>query len=489
MPATTSVPFTLRVEDLGRLAEAEVELRPMTLFVGENNSGKTYLATLIWAIHYFTTMMTKEASPGDLGIVDAASACLQELRQLQDHARQARSATPVAAQVEDLDVPPKVRVLAERTLGQQWKAAARERLVRHIEALAGLALLAKWLHPKISVPIVGQILNAMDTVEYSVQWQMIDDHSDDVQLEILRDGEYMFGISSRISDEEPLPVLFVDFVLGAIIDNELQQIIGTGGAHEVLFFPASRTGIIQNLPLLTDRQLRRGFTSRSLSQPVVSPMPAPVQQFLSFLVNPGRPTETGSELCSLIEQRVIGGQFRRGGGIDYTYTPQGQPQPLTMSHSSAVVTELLPLWLLVSTGRRPPLLVYEEPEAHLHPRLQRVVAVVLARLARQGTKVLVTTHSETFAQQINNLIKRGGLDREARDATAGGFPYVADDYLTPDDVAGYEFRFREDGRSYTERLEVRPDGIVMPMFNKELLALTDEAIRLDEALAAKQAGG
>jgi len=178
-----------------------------------------------------------------------------------------------------------------------------------------------------------------------------------------------------------------------------------------------------------------------------------------------------------------------GPGIAYGYTPTGLSTPLPMHLTSSMVTELLPLWLLVSTGRRPPLLVYEEPEAHLHPRLQRVVAVVLARLARQGTKVLVTTHSETFAQQINNLIKRSGLDPETRAATAVDFPYEADDYLSPDDVAGYEFRFREDGRSYTERLEVRPDGIVMPMFNKELLALTDEAIRLDAALATKQAGG
>ena len=39
------------VQDFGPIVEATVDLRPLTVFVGPSNTGKTYLATLIYALH------------------------------------------------------------------------------------------------------------------------------------------------------------------------------------------------------------------------------------------------------------------------------------------------------------------------------------------------------------------------------------------------------------------------------------------------------
>ena len=41
----------LEVRDFGPIVKAEIELRPLTVFVGPSNTGKTYLATLIYALH------------------------------------------------------------------------------------------------------------------------------------------------------------------------------------------------------------------------------------------------------------------------------------------------------------------------------------------------------------------------------------------------------------------------------------------------------
>ena len=45
----------LGVSDFGPIAKADVELRPLTVFVGPSNTGKTYLATLTYALHRFFT--------------------------------------------------------------------------------------------------------------------------------------------------------------------------------------------------------------------------------------------------------------------------------------------------------------------------------------------------------------------------------------------------------------------------------------------------
>lgn len=42
---------TIEVRDFGPLTHAAIDLRPLTVFVGPSNAGKTYLATLISALH------------------------------------------------------------------------------------------------------------------------------------------------------------------------------------------------------------------------------------------------------------------------------------------------------------------------------------------------------------------------------------------------------------------------------------------------------
>ena len=43
--------LTVSVQDFGPIAQATVNLRPLTIFVGRSNTGKTYLSKLIYAIH------------------------------------------------------------------------------------------------------------------------------------------------------------------------------------------------------------------------------------------------------------------------------------------------------------------------------------------------------------------------------------------------------------------------------------------------------
>ena len=41
----------INVQNFGPIEKAEIDLRPLTVFVGESNTGKTYLAALIYALH------------------------------------------------------------------------------------------------------------------------------------------------------------------------------------------------------------------------------------------------------------------------------------------------------------------------------------------------------------------------------------------------------------------------------------------------------
>jgi len=50
---------------------------------------------------------------------------------------------------------------------------------------------------------------------------------------------------------------------------------------------------------------------------------------------------------------------------------------------------------------------YEEPEMCLHPQLQQMMARILIRLANAGVNITATTHSDIIIQHVNNMIKLG----------------------------------------------------------------------------------
>ena len=47
--------WKLIISEYGKIKSAEIEVAPLTLFVGDNNSGKSYLMSLLWGIQNFGT--------------------------------------------------------------------------------------------------------------------------------------------------------------------------------------------------------------------------------------------------------------------------------------------------------------------------------------------------------------------------------------------------------------------------------------------------
>lgn len=43
--------YNLIIEDFGKIKSARIQMNPLTLFVGDNNAGKSYLLSLIWGLY------------------------------------------------------------------------------------------------------------------------------------------------------------------------------------------------------------------------------------------------------------------------------------------------------------------------------------------------------------------------------------------------------------------------------------------------------
>lgn len=167
-----------------------------------------------------------------------------------------------------------------------------------------------------------------------------------------------------------------------------------------------------------------------------------IGDFLEQIVNYNEkksPPSNVSRVAEQLESELLEGKIEvkrptPEASTEFLYRPKQAKETLRMSHSSAMVSELAPLVLFLrSIVGQGDLLIIEEPESHLHPGAQTVIAQTLARLIRAGVQVLITTHSTYLLQQIGNLIREGELRKRGESTNE------SEDYLNAEEVGAWQF--------------------------------------------------
>lgn len=429
--------WKLTLEDFGRIARAEVEVKRFTVLVGPNNTGKSYLASLIWGVEggglepqtdgsvaeVFEGWAARSRALGGTPVswTDDERRVLNEAwrrdvgRQVTDLCRRVFDEEGIAPKAVQIEAPGFAR---DGALGHDGEDVTLRR--PELEASFGAAdLPAGWWHGRVMRYLTGFSKNML--------------------REEYRSGDAIFLPASRTGFS-----LFRSSVLGELASAALRQ--------------SAR-------PLATRFTLPQIHLLHGLT--------------FAFGGKRGWFAHEADLLERTLDGRII--NVGVGGTAVYRFLPDGLDQPIGLQLSSALVTELMPLVVALRHAQALPFLVVEEPEAHLHPRVQREVIRCLARLVRRGVRVLITTHSTTVAQQINNLVKLGTLDPAEREAFAE-YGYGPDDYLTADEVAVHQCVLGDDRRTVVTPIEPGLGGFPMPTFNALLGEVAEETRRLYEAL-------
>lgn len=131
------------------------------------------------------------------------------------------------------------------------------------------------------------------------------------------------------------------------------------------------------------------------------------EEFFDMKALLNKPQESVSPLNqALIEcnARVNNGELKREGEKYLYHMRNGATIPLTAAASS--IKELSPLSLLINKFPvKGVSILFEEPEAHLHPSRQVKLADLLACIISAGGHLQVTTHSDYLIKRLNNLMK------------------------------------------------------------------------------------
>lgn len=160
------------------------------------------------------------------------------------------------------------------------------------------------------------------------------------------------------------------------------------------------------------RQIAYDMTG-SKEREEIQPFTKPIIHFLNMMedLSLDYQTEYG-EIVKWMETAMTHGRLRYGNelnGQEIRYLPDGSEKSLPLRATSAVVTELTPLLLLLKYRRSLEAICYEEPEMCLHPGLQQEMGKLLIRLVNHGLCTIATTHSDILVQHINNMCRLKAL--------------------------------------------------------------------------------
>lgn len=162
---------------------------------------------------------------------------------------------------------------------------------------------------------------------------------------------------------------------------------------------------------------------------------------------------------------------------------------IPLSAAAASVKELAPIELLVrSRNMATTTILIEEPEAHLHPLKQRMIADVLATMYSYGAHIQITTHSDYIIRRLNELVQLQQIKDKSN--AVGNSDYVklyekcgVSTDLNFDLSSIYSFFLERNitGSTFIEE-QVLKDGIPFASFRKAIEASLNNNINIDNYL-------
>lgn len=440
--------WSVHVKHFGKIKEAVVEVSPMTLFLGDNNSGKSYMMTLLYGLLNIRLFFSKydfaEDSP-------AYQKCVKVLeRNLNWDAGNS---------VQTFKLTPKECIyfseLLNTILEKNKEIFLRDLFNKEME--------------------IGQIQvsfpEKMDCSFKISRGYSVNDKEAHMSI-FGMDGEksIIFGYSMPVNQFKERGGF--QFFLAYMIEFMLKDGFTEMGRGDAVYFPMARTGFLLTYKSLVGSAMQDKFNLQETSKNLLT---KPNSDFLTALsqLDTLKPREEYREIVEFIEQQVIHGRVRRTElpSHEILYTPEGQEKQLPMFVVSGVVTEMAPLLLFLQYTNLGTLLM-EEPEISLHPELQWTIARVLIRIHNKGVPVFVTTHSDIILQHVNNMLKLE--EAEGKEAYLRKLGYDFQDLLKREDVAVYQFDVDKENWTMVTRLPCGDYGFEAMTFYNTLKKLNDQ---------------
>jgi len=344
------VPTGIYVKDFGPVAKADIELKPLTVLMGPNNTGKTYISTLLL-------------------IADNIIKSLYFYHFLPKIIRDTPNASDFVKQNLEEGF---VRLYSASNLGELVKRDA-------------------------------------DSGVVNIQFKQLMDIGDshfDVKIVVTKDGNMQVDL--QIPPFRPYMggVVYIPAERAGMMRTYKQLL-------RLYLESFRRLPLPPSLEKRAKKIMGEESISRIRLPGVVSILLDEILSIDKFTIKERAESKYGGAL-ELLEDETLQGVIELGEDLAVTYTEKSSGQSFDLINTSSMVSEVSAIYILTKLLRPNSWFVIEEPEAHVHPKGQMGIARFLAALARSGVNVFITTHSDLIALKLANMVGLAKLKEDDR---------------------------------------------------------------------------
>ncbi|RDT80681.1 AAA family ATPase [Bacteroides ovatus] len=395
------------IKRLGAIKDSSIELAPLMVFSGESGLGKSYVAFLV---HYLYVLLT-------------------------------------GVRLE--------RFFFEK--GYNLKNLLKDKKPDELILNVSVSELVSWIN-KDAITYIGYLLGhnnfvgeveielpfKEDSLVFAYDEEIVGlDNNEEVFYKIMLEG-FVYRMQTDTVTNDPTPFVAL---IRAILLNE---IFGDYTyLRKTYLMPPSRGALIE----LNERP---AFSSGMY------------EEFFDFKMDLNRPLKETQKIDEALVQylsEVNVGDVQQVEGRLMYYTNNVE-MPVTAAASS--IKELAPLTLLLKkfpvNGMS---VLFEEPEAHLHPGRQVKVADLIGCAIHRDCHMQITTHSDYFIKRLNNLIMLYQIKNrnyELYETISNKWNIQETCLIDPQKVGAYLLVRDQDGSSRIVKQEITDEGIPFESF-------------------------
>ncbi|MCY3890659.1 MAG: AAA family ATPase [bacterium] len=421
---------SVELSNLGPLRAAELELADLTLLIGDNNTGKTFFATVLHRVlnpapfwpawrHRREEDVPSEVEDWITSVLDAQREDPSALDGIGFAPSKATITWARAITSQALrDYGASVRHSIAYAFGAESSRLRRRTPSRH----------AADCYLRISSSIPDWRLE----IRFDSEGITVEPPDAEEWLKSIQSPEHIQRLIRPFSHLRRPSSLWMSDILGLYpgrVPSSALAGVFASWPRRAFHLPADRTGIMQSHNVLAGAAVRQSATA-GIRPIEIETLPGTSADFLSLILEipetlpiAGNQQPKFAALVRKFEQEMRAeiAVDQRSDGLDaiMAVTSEGR---FPMARASSMLSELAPLLLLLKSPLNVDHLTIDEPEAHLHPEMQVRVASFLAKLVNEGMQIVLTTHSDFFVSQFNNMMRHHELSERSDITLSSNLP-------------------------------------------------------------------
>jgi len=436
----------IHIRNFGKIESADIDLGNLTIFVGENNSGKTYIMQLIYGlINFFSTKEFNDFL-GNFKWKYNSEEIIREILESNDE--------DISKNILEIKAD-------DRNFYNNFQNALNDFISRNKEKIVEKTFNTRNLSiGSLSIEF-GKIVddltiqctkNLKNTSKAKISFHFNKSVNHTITSILFAQNNQYKSMNSIVKKSILTIILLMSFGINQYQLTDLP----------ILYLPASRSGLMllytnflaeynddktfQNDDVVY--QVNDGQTSENRYG-----LTEPIYDFLMFLLKHKTSemiSDKDREIISFINENIINGTMEKT-GTTMRYKPALSEHSLPIYLSSSLVSELSPIYQILSGIQKYSFILYDEIETCQHPTKQLQLARLLVRMVNAGYRMVVSTHSDTMAAAINNLITISF--KEKKDELMSKLGYEKEDMLESANVKAYQFIIGKDGKTKVEEVK------------------------------------